>query len=173
MTCCKLTYLNTHATQKKFTLSFLKGNKKFNWTEKWYFIYRKFRIGYESFQSLILWKLNVESGILESQESKIELIVLKYLLNLEFRKSSVSDYQIFEMSLLFKLNSFLTKETILGFSESYSNEILLKIESGLSRECDMSLLFSESLNWSKYLIKTVRPITQIYFWFHAIIWDQK
>jgi hypothetical protein len=31
---------------------------------------------------------------------------------------------------------------IFGYSESYSNEILLKIETELSLECDMSLFFS-------------------------------
>ncbi len=36
----------------------------------------------------------------------------------------------------------------------YSNEFLLKIETGLSLECDMSLFFSGSHKCFKYLTKT-------------------
>jgi hypothetical protein len=41
---------------------------------------------------------------------------------------------------------------------NYSNEFLLKIETGLSLECDMSLFFSGSHKCLKYLTKTVSPI---------------
>ncbi len=53
---------------------------------------------------------------------------------------------------------FLTNLSIFGYSQSYSNEFLLKIETGLSLECDMSLFFSESHKHLKYLIKTVSPM---------------
>jgi hypothetical protein len=49
---------------------------------------------------------------------------------------------------------FPTNLSIFGHSESYSNEFLLKIETGLSLDCDMSLFFSGSHKCLKYLTKT-------------------
>jgi hypothetical protein len=66
---------------------------------------------------------------------------------------------------------FLTNLSIFDYSQSYSNEFLLKIETGLSLECDMSLFFSGSHQCLKYLTKTVSPInlnifldSQYYSW---------
>jgi hypothetical protein len=75
--------------------------------------------------------------------------------NLEVRKNSGSRYQNLKCFLHFK---FLTNLFIFGYSQSYSNEFLLKIETGLSLECDMSLFFSGSHKHLKYLTKTASPI---------------
>ncbi len=53
---------------------------------------------------------------------------------------------------------FQTNLSIFDYSQSYSNEFLLKIETGLSLECDMNLFFSGSHQCLKYLTKTVSPI---------------
>jgi hypothetical protein len=70
--------------------------------------------------------------------------------NLEVRKIPVLFIKHLKCFLHFK---FLTNLSIFGYSQSYSNEILLKIETGLSLECDMSLFFSRNHKHLKYLPK--------------------
>ncbi len=75
--------------------------------------------------------------------------------DLEVRKILVLIIKHLKCFLHFK---FQTNLSIFGYSQSYSNEFLLKIETGLSLECDMSLFFSGNHQCLKYLTKTVSPI---------------
>ncbi len=75
--------------------------------------------------------------------------------DLEVKKILVLIIKHLKCFLHFK---FLTNLSVFGYFENYSNEFLLKIETGLSLECDISLFFSGSHKCLKYFTKTGSPI---------------
>jgi hypothetical protein len=126
---------------KRNTILLKQENERFILQKVWNKI--KFSIKSNNFQSL---------NFLRSKR-RVKLTNCPSVLysDLEVRKNLALIIKHLKCFLHFK---FLTNLSIFGYSQSYSNEFLLKIETWLSLECDMSLFFSESHKCLKYLTKT-------------------
>jgi hypothetical protein len=74
---------------------------------------------------------------------------IDFILGFGGQKYCGSHYQTFEVFSTFQICNL----SIFGYFEIYSNQFLLKIETGLSLKCDMSLFFSGSHKCLKYLTK--------------------
>jgi hypothetical protein len=137
-------------------------NERFILQKVWYKI--KLSIKSNNFQSL--------NFILRSKR-RVKVTNCPSVLSsdLEVRKNVTLIIKHLKCFLHFK---FLTDLSIFGHSEGYSNEFLLKIETGLSLECDMSLFFSEGHKCLKYLTKTCESDKPKYIFrltvFSLIIW---